>query len=91
MKILLITISFLPTYGLFSQLKSEPISDSIKKIQINPKYVRGIDISKASPNEQGLILYMETLSDKEALEFLKSFVVGEIVYKETEKIELIKD
>lgn len=34
-----------------------------------------------SPNEQGLVMYMETLSDVEAFELLKTLVSGEIVYK----------
>ncbi|MFM7387829.1 MAG: hypothetical protein ACKO5L_06685, partial [Bacteroidota bacterium] len=54
--------------------------DSVLK-QPTPTIIRGVDISKMSPNEQGLVMYMETLSDVEAFELLKTLVSGEIVYK----------
>ena len=82
MKTFLITLSLLLTSNLFSQTIKNNLSDTTKIITHNTNVVRGVDISKASPNEQGLINYMETLSDEQALDFLKSFVVGEIVYKE---------
>lgn len=82
MKTFFITLSFLLTSNLFSQTIKNNLSDTTKNITHNTNIVRGVDISKATPNEQGLINYMETLSDEQALEFLKSFVVGEIVYKE---------
>jgi hypothetical protein len=58
---------------------SEPVNQKTE-----PIIVSGIDITEASPNEQGLILYMETLTDEEAMRLLRSMVKGEIVYK-TEK------
>lgn len=82
MKTFLITLSLLLTSNLFSQTIKNDLSDTTKIITPNTNVVRGVDISKATPNEQGLINYMETLSDEQALEFLKSFVVGEIVFKE---------
>ena len=54
--------------------------DSVLK-QPTPTIIRGVDISKMSPNQQGLVMYMETLSDVEAFELLKTLVSGEIVYK----------
>ena len=54
--------------------------DSVLK-QPTPTIIRGVDISKMSPNEQGLVMYMETLSDVEAFELIKTLVSGEIVYK----------
>jgi len=53
--------------------------------------VRGIDISNAPPNQQEIILYMESLTDEQAFEFLEMFVVGEIVYKkDSTKIDSTK-
>jgi hypothetical protein len=43
--------------------------------------IRGIDISNAPPEQQQIILYMETLTQEQAFELLKTFVKGEIVYK----------
>ena len=54
--------------------------DSVLK-QPTPTIIRGVDLSKMSPNERDLVLFMETLSDAEALELLKILVSGEIVYK----------
>jgi hypothetical protein len=74
------------TSGVFSQentkttgITQEPVSQKTE-----PIVVRGIDITEASPNEQGFILFMETLTDEEAMRLLRSMVKGEIVYK-TEK------
>jgi hypothetical protein len=77
MKTKLITAAILTSFSLFSQAIPSKVSVSIIK-----SLGRGVDISKASPNEQGLICYMDRLSDKDAQEFLKSFVDGEIVFKE---------
>jgi hypothetical protein len=62
-----------------SVITQEPVNQKTE-----PIIVRGIDITEASPNEQGFILYMETLTDEEAMRLLRSMVNGEIVYK-TEK------
>jgi hypothetical protein len=43
--------------------------------------IRGIDISNAPPEQQQIILHMETLTEEQAFEFLKTFVKDEIVYK----------
>lgn len=82
MKTLIFISALFLSFVSFSQTKPTTPIDTTKQVQTNPNIVRGVDISKATPNEQGLINYMETLSDEQALEFLKSFVVGEIVYKE---------
>jgi hypothetical protein len=65
-----------------AQNTAAPVDSSLKIS--NPTIIRGFDISKMSPNEQGLVMYMETLSHEEALELLKLFVIGEIVYKKEE-------
>ena len=82
MKTFFLTLSLFVTSNLLSQTNVTLPSDTTKNITNNSKIVRGIDISKTSENEQGLIMYMESLSDEDALEFLKTFVVGEIIYKE---------
>lgn len=82
MKTLFISLFIFISSNLFGQTTNTVQSDTLKKPYSQSNIVRGVDISKATPNEQGLINYMETLSDEEALEVLKSFVVGEIVYKE---------
>lgn len=43
--------------------------DSVLK-QPSPTIFRGVDLSKMSPNERDLVLFMETLSDAEAFELL---------------------
>ena len=88
MKTILFTASFLTSFNLISQVIPSKITDSIIKSQDHKSLVRGVDVSKASPNEQCLIHCMETLTDKETLEFLKSFVDGEIVFKETQENEI---
>ena len=88
MKSIVITATILTSFNLFSQAIPSKESDSKIKSQDHKSLVRGVDISKASPNEQGLIHYMETLTEKETLEFLKSFVDGEIVFKETKENEI---
>lgn len=82
MKTLFISLFIFISSNLFGQTTNTVQSDTLKKPYSQSNIVRGVDISKATPNEQGLINYMETLSDEEALEVLKSFVVGEIVYKQ---------
>lgn len=81
MKTLFISLSILFSSSLFGQTTNVVTSDTLKKVNQNPNIVRGIDISKASENEQYLIRYMETLSDEEALKFAKSFILGDIMYK----------
>jgi len=72
--------------GVFSQetTKTKGITPEPVNQKTEPIIVRGIDITEASPNEQGFILFMETLTDEEAMRLLRSMVKGEIVYK-TEK------
>jgi hypothetical protein len=82
MKTLFISLFIFISPNLFGQTTNTVQSDTLKKTYSQSNIVRGVDITKSTPNEQGLINYMETLSDEEALELLKSFVVGEIVYKE---------
>ena len=71
------------TFGVFSQepTKTKVITPKPVNQKTEPILVRGIDITEASPHEQGLILYMETLTDEEAMRLLRSMVKGEIVYK----------
>lgn len=87
MKKTLASICFLISNSLFSQINQalldSEVTDTNKKV-----LVREIDISKASANEQGLIHYMETLSDEAALDFLKSFTNGALVLKEEKEISI---
>lgn len=79
MKILL--ISFVSLF--FSTVTAQQIAlqqDTLLLKNTNPKIVNGKDISTMSPNEQGLIIFMESLTDEQAFEILKLFVVGEIHY-----------
>jgi hypothetical protein len=71
------------TSGVFSQetTKTKGITQEPVNQKTEPIIARGIDITEASPNEQGFILYMETLTDEEAMRLLRSMVDGEIVYK----------
>lgn len=78
--LIFISILFL-SFVSFSQTKPTTLIDTTKQTQTNTNIVRGVDISKASPNEQELIMHMETLTDVEAFEILKTLVSGEIKYK----------
>jgi hypothetical protein len=58
-------------------IKYDPITTS------KPQVVNGLDISKCSPEEQALILYMESLSMEERYEVLRSLTTdGKIYFKE---------
>jgi len=79
MKILL--ISFVSLF--FSTVTAQKIAlqqDTLLLKNTNLKNANGKDISTMSPNEQELINFMESLTDEQAFEFLKLFVVGEIHY-----------
>ena len=79
MKILLFSFASL----FFSTVTAQKIAlqqDTLLLKNTNLKIVNGKDISTMSPNEQGLIIFMESLKDEQAFEFLKLFVVGEIHY-----------
>jgi hypothetical protein len=88
MKTILFTASFLTSFNLFSQVNATQMVDSSTKLQNASTDVRGVDVSKASPNEQGLIQYMETLSDDAALDFLKSITNGALVLKDENEISV---
>jgi hypothetical protein len=75
MKSLIFILSLFTSFNLFSQTNN--VSDTTKQSLV----VRNINISETNPNEQGFILYMESLSDERAFALLKSMVDGEIVYK----------
>ncbi len=83
--LVIILCSVLIQKDLFAQ------TDSSLQANSNAEVIRGIDISIAPPNEQGLIRYMETLTDEEALEFLKSFVDGKIIMKEVDSMSGTND
>lgn len=88
MKTILFTASFLTSLNLFSQVNATQMVDSSTKLKNVSTDIRGVDISKASPNEQGLIQYMETLSDDAALDFLKSITNGALVLKDENEISV---
>jgi hypothetical protein len=71
------------TSGVFSQetTKTTVITPEPVNQKTEPIIIRGIDITEASPNEEGFILFMETLTDEEAMRLLRSMVKGEIVFK----------
>jgi hypothetical protein len=79
MKAKLITASFLTSFSVFSQVISSQLADSVAKIEKSSSMDREIDISIVSSNQQGLINYIERLSDEDALKFLKSFTHSEVV------------
>lgn len=66
--------------------KSTNCESNVGELENQSHIIRGIDISKAPPNQQQIILYMETLTDEQAFEFLKMFVSGEIIYKKDSTI-----
>lgn len=79
MKILL--FSFASLY--FSTVTAQKLAlqqDTLSLKNTNLKIANGKDISTMSPNEQELINFMESLTDEQAFEILKLFVVGEIHY-----------
>ena len=82
MKTLIFISSLFLSFVSFSQTKPTTPIDTTKQTQTTPNIVGGVDISKASPNEKQLIMYMETLTYEQKLEVLKLFVVGEIYFKE---------
>jgi len=73
----------------FSHVNCYQVNYSVTITPNTSTLVRGIDISKVSTNEQGLINYIEALSDLEALEFFKSFSNGEILLKEENESEIL--
>ena len=79
MKNIIFILAIFTSFNLFSQ--TNVVADTTKQFVNQPMIAQGVDISKANPNEQGFILYMESLSDERALELLRSMVKGEIVYK----------
>lgn len=81
MKTLIFISTLFLSFVSFSQTKPTTPIDTTKQVQKTPNIVRGVDISNASPNQQEFITYMETLSDVEAFEILKTLVSGEIKYK----------
>lgn len=91
MKSTLITLTFICNFCSFSQQTQKSLNNTANKPQDNSDRIRGIDNSNASLNEQGLIKYMETLSDEDALEFLKSFTKGEIALKKENESEILAE
>lgn len=89
MKTILIATSFLTSFSVFSHVNCYQVNYSVTITPNTSTLVRGIDISKVSTNEQGLINYIEALSDLEALEFFKSFSNGEILLKEENESEIL--
>ena len=79
MKNLIFILAIFTSFNLFSQ--TNVVVDTTKQFVNQPMIVQGVDISNVNPNEQGFILYMESLSDERAFTLLKSMVKGEIVYK----------
>jgi hypothetical protein len=83
MKISLFTVLLM--IGLQAKAQDTLVSKDPVVKHPNPTIIRGIDISTASPNQQDFILFMETLSDEQAFEILKTLVSGEIHYKKAPK------
>ena len=73
----------------FSQRTQKQLNDSLTNSMEISTFLHGVDISKASPNEQGLINYMDTLSDENTLQLFKSVSNSEIILKEGNESEIL--
>lgn len=78
MRLIIPLIIFLTACVTSKNTNCEP---NVGELENQNHIIRGIDISKAPPNQQQIILHMETLTDEQAFEILKTLVSGEIIYK----------